>query len=196
MSTSTPKSIRWHKAALRDLEEIVAFIAQDKPAAAKRFAESVFAKVEMLATSPLLGWVSRCLPSSLASAGRRPNAERRSAAAYGNVVRASKIHRRQRQPLKYPGVFIQVELGRDGLVCRCRELALAELAVRGGQQFDGPRQEARHAVDGGELPHWLPTGIGQVTTSQVAGVEVDHGMRSSRWSEISVVLSVPRESSC
>ena len=52
MSASAPKSIRWHKAGLRDLEEIVAFIAQDKPDAAKRFAESVFAKVEMLATSP------------------------------------------------------------------------------------------------------------------------------------------------
>ena len=45
MSASAPKSIRWHKAALRDLEEIVAYIAQDKPAA-ERFAESVFAKVE------------------------------------------------------------------------------------------------------------------------------------------------------
>ena len=45
MSASAPKSIRWHKAALRDLEEIVAYIAQDKPAA-DRFAESVFAKVE------------------------------------------------------------------------------------------------------------------------------------------------------
>ena len=57
MSTSAPKSIRWHKAALRDLEEIVAFIAQDKPDAAERFAASVFAKVEMLSTSPCLGAV-------------------------------------------------------------------------------------------------------------------------------------------
>ena len=57
MSTATPKSVRWHKAALRDLEEIVASIAQEKPAAAERFAESVFAKVEMLAASPYLGGV-------------------------------------------------------------------------------------------------------------------------------------------
>lgn len=57
MSTSTPKSIRWHTVALRDLEEIVGFIAQDRPDAAERFAQSVFAKVEMLATSPYLGAV-------------------------------------------------------------------------------------------------------------------------------------------
>jgi len=57
VSVSGPKSIRWHKAALHDLEGIVAFIAQDKPSAAERFAESVFTKVEMLATSPNLGAV-------------------------------------------------------------------------------------------------------------------------------------------
>lgn len=57
MSSATPRSIRWHKAALRDLEEIVAYIAQEQPEAAERFAKSVFAKVEMLATAPFLGAV-------------------------------------------------------------------------------------------------------------------------------------------
>jgi plasmid stabilization system protein ParE len=44
VSAARPKTLRWLKSAVTDLEEIVEHIADDKPQAAERFAESIFAK--------------------------------------------------------------------------------------------------------------------------------------------------------
>jgi plasmid stabilization system protein ParE len=57
MSQREPKRIRWLNAAVEDLETIVEHIAADAPLAAERFAESILAKVEMLADLPRLGSV-------------------------------------------------------------------------------------------------------------------------------------------
>jgi len=41
--------------ASRDLEEIVRYIAQDSPAAAEKWLESIFARFDSLAAAPLMG---------------------------------------------------------------------------------------------------------------------------------------------
>lgn len=45
----------WSDSALEELEAVAAFIAQDKPHAAARLVERVFARVERLALFPLAG---------------------------------------------------------------------------------------------------------------------------------------------
>lgn len=57
MSRRKPKEIRWLRAALDDLAEIVGYIAQDNPQAAERFGQTIFSKVGRLAESPHLGSV-------------------------------------------------------------------------------------------------------------------------------------------
>jgi toxin ParE1/3/4 len=47
----------WTEPALQDLEAIAAYIALDKPDAAKKFVHRVFAKVEKLRKFPLIGSV-------------------------------------------------------------------------------------------------------------------------------------------
>lgn len=47
--------IVWAPKARDDLRRAVAFIAEDAPAAARRFAEHVFRRLEVLSTHPLLG---------------------------------------------------------------------------------------------------------------------------------------------
>ena len=54
MISERRREIRWLKAALEDLAQIVEHIAADKPRAAEQFAESIFKKVELLATLPYL----------------------------------------------------------------------------------------------------------------------------------------------
>lgn len=55
MIARRPKQVRWLKSALRDLEEIVEYIARDNPKASERFADAVFARTETLGQSPHLG---------------------------------------------------------------------------------------------------------------------------------------------
>ncbi len=45
----------WAPKALDDLENLLAYIANDAPAAARRFAQKVIARVALLADHPLLG---------------------------------------------------------------------------------------------------------------------------------------------
>ena len=45
----------WTERALADLEQLLAFIEQDSPIAAKRFAQKLVARVESLQNNPLLG---------------------------------------------------------------------------------------------------------------------------------------------
>jgi plasmid stabilization system protein ParE len=55
MTQKKRKQIRWLNAALDDVEQIVAYIAQDRPQAAEKSAEGIFSRVEALAHSPYLG---------------------------------------------------------------------------------------------------------------------------------------------
>jgi toxin ParE1/3/4 len=47
--------IIWTPKALDDLESLLAYIAQDAPAAARRYAQKLISRVELLADHPLLG---------------------------------------------------------------------------------------------------------------------------------------------
>jgi addiction module RelE/StbE family toxin len=47
----------WTEPALRDLDAIADYIALDKPSAARRFVQRVFARIEQLATHPKSGTV-------------------------------------------------------------------------------------------------------------------------------------------
>jgi plasmid stabilization system protein ParE len=58
MSMRRRKPVRWLEAALHDLAAIVAVIAERNPRAAKRLAQRIFAKTDLLATFPHLGGVS------------------------------------------------------------------------------------------------------------------------------------------
>ena len=47
--------IIWTPKALDDLDSLLAFIAKDSPIAARRFAQKIIQRVDLLATQPLLG---------------------------------------------------------------------------------------------------------------------------------------------
>ena len=47
--------IVWAPKAMDDLEGLLAYIARDAPFTARRFAQKVIARVDLLATHPLLG---------------------------------------------------------------------------------------------------------------------------------------------
>jgi len=47
--------IVWAPRALRDLEDLIAHIARDAPVAARRFAQKVVGRVELLSTHPWSG---------------------------------------------------------------------------------------------------------------------------------------------
>lgn len=64
MNPAEPKKLRWHKAALGDLAEIVDRIAKDAPLRAERFAEAIFARVERLSDMPYLGARCRYYPTA------------------------------------------------------------------------------------------------------------------------------------
>lgn len=49
--------IIWTEPALRDLDEIADYISLDKPAAASRFVQEVFERIEQLASHPKIGSV-------------------------------------------------------------------------------------------------------------------------------------------
>lgn len=53
--------ITWTEPALADLEAIAAYIALDKPAAAKQLVQRVFSRVDQLAVFPLSGGKPRDL---------------------------------------------------------------------------------------------------------------------------------------
>jgi plasmid stabilization system protein ParE len=55
MSATRRRRLRWHEAALDDLENIVDHIAQEAPLAAERFAQAILTRVEILAETPLIG---------------------------------------------------------------------------------------------------------------------------------------------
>jgi len=52
-------ALRWTRTALRTLDEIAAFIAQDKPARAQSFVRELRMKIERLEQFPDLGRVGR-----------------------------------------------------------------------------------------------------------------------------------------
>ncbi len=55
MSPKKRREVRWLEAALQDLCEIVEYFAQEAPQAAERFADAIFAKVDLLEEFPYLG---------------------------------------------------------------------------------------------------------------------------------------------
>jgi len=57
MTAERDPEIRWLKAALQDLSEIVDYVAKDSPQSAARLAEGIFAKVDLLKNAPRLGAV-------------------------------------------------------------------------------------------------------------------------------------------
>ena len=53
------KSIRWLRRALLDLDDAYAYVAHDKPSAAKRLIEQIEDGVAQLSVHPMLGRVGR-----------------------------------------------------------------------------------------------------------------------------------------
>ncbi len=49
--------IIWTAKSLRDFEDLIEYIAKDAPMAARRFAQKMIAKVDLLQDQPLLGGV-------------------------------------------------------------------------------------------------------------------------------------------
>lgn len=47
--------IKWLRAALRDLDALAAYIADDNPVAARRFVSRLVVRIEQLSTHPALG---------------------------------------------------------------------------------------------------------------------------------------------
>jgi plasmid stabilization system protein ParE len=55
MSPRARKSVRWHIAAIGDLNQIVELIQKTRPKTAKRLTARIFAMTDLLAISPYLG---------------------------------------------------------------------------------------------------------------------------------------------
>ena len=82
MSPRTRREVRWLEVALQDLCEIVEYIAQEAPEAAERFADAVFAKVDLLEELPYLG-------------GACPHHRRARQLIHGNHIIYYTVHRHE-----------------------------------------------------------------------------------------------------
>src|SRR5581483_5027669 len=99
---------------------------------------------------------------------------------------------RKRQPINTSGFAIPLEFRHQLAQLALIDRPFPKFAMKCRDGFSLAMQAAGNGISGAECPHLFPACVSGIETDEVAGIEIEHQARSSRSSEMPIVLSVPR----